>query len=68
MNLLASLVAQITKNTPAMQRPGFNSWVGKIPWRTEWQPTLVFLPGEPPGQRNLTGYNPWGHKGLDTTE
>ena len=27
-------------------RPGFDPWVGKIPWRREWQPTLVFLPGE----------------------
>ena len=27
-------------------RPGFNPWVRKIPWRTEWQPTPVFLPGE----------------------
>ena len=25
-----------------------------------WQPTLVFLPGEPRGQRNLSGYRPWG--------
>ena len=29
-------------------RPGFDSWVGKIPWRREWQPTSVFLPGEFP--------------------
>ena len=28
---------------------GFNSWVGKIVWRREWQPTLVFLPGESHG-------------------
>ena len=21
-------------------------WVGKIPWRREWKPSLVFLPGE----------------------
>jgi len=28
------------------RRPGFNLWVGKIPWRREWQPTAVFLPGE----------------------
>ena len=21
------------------RRPGFDSWVGKIPWRREWQPT-----------------------------
>ena len=34
----ASLVAQLVKNSPAMQRPGrlgFNAWVGKIPWRRE---------------------------------
>jgi len=29
-------------------RPGFDPWVGKIPWRRAWQPTLVFLPGESP--------------------
>ena len=28
--------------------PGFNPWVGKIPWRRAWQPTPVFLPGESP--------------------
>ena len=32
--------------------------VGKIPWRRKWQPTLVFLPGESHGQRNLVGYGP----------
>ena len=30
--------------------PGFNPWIGKIPWRREWQPTPVFLPGEFHGQ------------------
>ena len=25
---------------------GFDPWVGKIPWRREWQPTLGFLPGK----------------------
>jgi len=25
------------------RRPGFDPWVGKIPWRREWIPTLVFL-------------------------
>jgi len=29
---------------------------------------LQFLPGESHGQRSLVGYNPWGHKELDTTE
>ena len=31
-------------------------------WRREWQPILVFLPGEFHEQRNLVGYCPWGHK------
>ena len=26
--------------------PGFDSWVGKIPWRREWLSTPVFWPGE----------------------
>ena len=28
------------------RRPGFNPWVGKIPWKRKWLPTLVFLTGE----------------------
>ena len=28
------------------RRPGFGSWVGKIPWRRERLPTPVFWPGE----------------------
>ena len=38
------------------------------PWRKEWQPTLVFLPGESHGQRILVGYSPQGCKELDMTE
>ena len=30
---------------------GFDPWLGKIPWRRTWQPTPVFLPGEPPMDR-----------------
>ena len=40
------------------RRCSFNPWVGKIPWRRAWQLTLVFLPGESHGQRNLVGYSP----------
>ena len=40
----------------------FYPWVRSIPWRRKWQPTLVFFPGEPHGQRSLTGYSPWGRK------
>ena len=50
------------------RRPGFHPSVGKIPWRREWQPTPVFLPGEFHGERNLVGYSPWDHKELNMTE
>ena len=30
-------------------RPGFDPWVGKIPWRREWLPTPVLWPGESRG-------------------
>ena len=42
------------------KRPGFNPWVRKIPWKREWQPTPVFLPGEPHGQSGC--YSPWGRR------
>ena len=48
-------------------RPGFDPWVGKIPWRRKWQPTPVLLPGESHGQRSLVSYSPWGRKESDTT-
>ena len=36
--------------------PGF----GKIPWRREWQPTPVFLPGKSHGQSRLGGLRSMG--------
>ena len=50
------------------RRRKFNPRVGKIPWRRNWQPTPVFLPGKPHGLRSVAGYSPWGRKELDTTE
>ena len=35
---------------------------GKVPWRTEGQPTPAFLPGESHGQRSRAGHSPWGQK------
>ena len=29
-------------------RSWFDLWVGKKPWRRDWQPTPVFLPGNIP--------------------
>ena len=37
------------------KRPEFDPWVGKMPWRREWQPTPEFLPGKFHGQRSLAG-------------
>ena len=56
------------KSTCIAGRPGFDSWVKKIPWNRKWQPTPVFLPAESCGQRSVAGYSPPGHKELDTTE
>ena len=50
------------------RRPGFDPWVGKIPWRRKWQPTPVLFPGKSHGRRSLVGYSPWGRKESDTTE
>ena len=51
-----------------MQEIGTDPWVGKIPWRREWQPTPLFLLEESHGQRSLAGYSLWGPKESDTTE
>ena len=64
---IASLVAQMVKNLLAVQEILFSPWVKKIPWRREWQPTPISLPGEFHEQRSLAGYNPWGRKESDTT-
>ena len=42
---------------------GFDPCVGKIPWRRERLPTLVFWPGEFHGL-----YSPWGCRECNTTE
>ena len=49
------------------KRHKFDPWVRKIPWRREWLPTLVFLPGKSHGQRSLVVCSPWGHEESDTT-
>ena len=45
------------------RRPGFDPWVGKIPWRRERLPTAVFWPREFHGL-----YSPRGRKESDTTD
>ena len=61
-----SLVVQMVKKSVCNAGgPGFDPWDWKTPWRREWLPTPVFLPGELHGRRNLVGYSLWGHKELD---
>ena len=50
------------------KRQGFDSWVRKIPWSGEWQPTSVFLPGKSCGQESLVVHSPWDRKEMDITE
>ena len=50
------------------KRHRFNSCIGKIPWRRNWQPTPGFFPGESHGQRSLVGHSPWGCREWNTTE
>ena len=38
------------------RRCGFDPWVRKTPWRRNWQPTPLSLPGKFRGQRSLAGY------------
>ena len=49
-------------NAGAKGEVGSIPGLGRFPWRKNWQPTPVFLPGESHGQRNLAGYSLWGRK------
>ena len=57
-------MAQMAKNSAEVQGPRFE----KIPWRSEWLPTPIFLPGELHAQRSLADYIVHGVTELDTTE
>ena len=43
-------------------RVWFLGWEDPLEEEMKWQPTLVFLLRESPGERNLLGYSLWGHK------
>ena len=46
------------------RRCRFNFWVGNIPWRKKWQPTLVSLPGESPRTEKLGAPQSMGLQGV----
>ena len=50
------MVKNPSANAGDVRDARFNPWVGKIPWRRDWLPMPVLLPG------------PQGCKKLDTTE
>ena len=56
------------KNPPIMKENQVRSLSWKDPLAKGMTTTPVFLPGESHGQRNLTGYNPWGCKESDMTK
>ena len=55
-------------NTGDIRDVGLVSGSGRPPWRKVWEPTPVFLLGEPHGQGSLVGYSPRSHEELDVTE
>ena len=60
--LWAFLVAQMLKNLLAMQEtpPGFDPWVGKIPWKRERYPLQYSYLGNPADRGSLAGYSSRG--------
>ena len=65
---VASLVAQLVKNLPAMQKTlvSFLGWEDPLEKRMAIH--SVFWPGEFHGQRSLAVYSPWCRRELDMTE
>ena len=52
-------------------RPGPEGWLCPSlvlePWRRQWHPTPILLPGKSHGWRSLVGYSPWGRQESETT-
>ena len=65
-SLAVLVVKNLFANTGDIRDAASTPGSGRFPWRREWLPTLLFLPGESHGQR--MGYSPWGWKESDTTE
>ena len=66
---LLSLTSTFSGSLPIYCQWFFQIWFLSLePWRRQWHPTLVLLPGKSHGWRSLVGYSPWGRKESDTTE
>ena len=63
-----SLVKKPPANAGDARDASFIPGLGRFPWRRAWEPTPVFLPGEPHGQSSLEYSSSWGHKESHMTE
>lgn len=63
-----SLVKDLPANEGDTQETGFIPGSGRLPWSSEWLPSLVFLPEEFCGQKSLAVFSLWGLEESDTTE
>ena len=57
----------VKNSTCQCRRCRFDHWVGKVPQRRKWQPTLVFLLGNPMDRGALRATVHWVAKELDRT-
>ena len=62
------VIKKLPANARDINDAGSIDRVRKIPWRKEWQPTPVFLPGESHLQRSLAGCSPQGRTELNNPE
>ena len=67
-----SLCSDFTQLSSSFLRSSYKSVIKTcnhvIPWRRQWHPTPILLPGKSHGQRSLVGCSPWGCKESDMTE
>ena len=61
-------MAHTLKNLTAIKETQVQPLGWEDPWRKEWQPTPLFLPGKFHGQRSLAGSSPQGHKKSNTID
>ena len=54
------MVQAVKKICLQCRRPGFDTWVGKIPWKRAKKPTPVLLPGESPWTEEPGGLQSMG--------
>ena len=66
--LTGTSVAQTVESACCVGDWGSFPGLGSFPWRREWKPTPIFLPGESHGQRSLADRSPRGCKESYTTE